>query len=89
MVKQESILQMIEAYKRFWRLEKKYSDLLGDDNEVYREIFELQLELQKALNIDDEIIECILDINFDVLDLDINLVAERIANYHNNKERLV
>ena len=89
MVKQENVLQLIKAYRRFWLLDRKYSDLLGDDNEVYREIFELQLELQQALGIDDEIIECILDINFDELDLDLNVVAERIANYYNNKERLV
>lgn len=86
-VKQESILQMIEAYKRFWRLEKKYSDLLGDDNEIYREIFELWSELQQALGIDDALSDLIMECAYDSVYSREPMSSEELAKLI--KERLV
>lgn len=86
MITVENVLKMIKAYRRFWELDKKYSDLLGDDNEVYREIDNLHRELQAAWGLDDEVIESILDIDFNISSSYDSVIAETIVK---NKERLV
>lgn len=89
LVSVDGVLKLVKAHRRFWALDRKYSGLLSDNNDLYREIFELHEELQDAYKLDDDVVESIIDINFDKIEFSDEILAERITNYYNNKERLV
>ena len=88
LVSVDGVLKLVKAHRRFWSLDRKYSGLLGDNNDLYREIFELHEELQDAYKLDDDVVESIIDIDFDKVEESDEVLAERIVDYY-MKKRLV